>query len=329
MRPALAWPGLLLLAALPFLGLGDYPLHILIMILIWAFAYTAWSMMGRFYLISLGHGGFMGVGAYGVMMLWNHFGVTPWIGAPLAVGLAVLLAAVVGYPSFRFRITGHYFALVTLAFAEIVRLVIVALRDYTGGSLGVTPTTALAEGASRSLYALQFADKETWYYVLLACWLGGLWVWRRIDRSMLRYALEAAGQDEEAAASVGIDVTRSKLAVAVISAAMTALAGVLYAQYQMYINPETVSGIAISLQIVFAAIAGGMFVQLGPTVGALVTILLTESLRILVGHDIHGLDGTIYGLMLILFIVFMPNGILGKLLEIVRRRRAPAPRPAG
>jgi branched-chain amino acid transport system permease protein len=99
----------------------------------------------------------------------------------------------------------------------------------------------------------------------------------------------------------------------------------------MYINPETVSGIGISLQIVFAVIAGGMFVQLGPTVGAIVTLLLGESLRVLVGHEVHGLDQTIYGLMLVLFIIYMPKGILGKVLELWERRRPGAPprlRPA-
>jgi len=100
---------------------------------------------------------------------------------------------------------------------------------------------------------------------------------------------------------------------------MTAMGGALYGQYQMYINPETVSGIAISLQIVFAVIAGGMFVQIGPTVGALITLLLAESLRVAVGHEVHGLDGTIYGLMLVLFIIYMPKGILGKLIELWQR----------
>lgn len=325
MNRTAALPGLLLLAAVPWLAPNDYILHIGIMMLIWAFTYTAWSLMGRFFLVSLGHGGFMGVGAYGTVMLWNHFGITPWLGIPLSLLLAALLAVIVGLPCFRFRITGHYFALVTLAFAEIVRLVIVALRDYTGGSLGVTPETALAEGAGWSLWALQFAHKEVWFYLALAVWLAGLVIWRAIDRSMLRYALEAAGQDEDAAASIGVDVTKSKLTVTLVSAVMTAFAGALYAQYQLYINPETVSGITISLQIVFAVIAGGMFVQLGPTVGAVVTLLLAESLRILVGHDVHGLDGTIYGLMLVLFIIFMPNGILGKVLELARHRRTRSP----
>jgi branched-chain amino acid transport system permease protein len=148
-----------------------------------------------------------------------------------------------------------------------------------------------------------------------------LWIWKLVDRSMARYALEAISEEEDASASLGMNVTRTKLTITVVSAMMTALGGVLYAQYQLYINPETMSGIAISLQIVFAVIAGGMYVQLGPTVGAVFTLMLAESLRILVGHDVHGLDGTIYGLLLVLFIIFMPKGILGALLEWREKHR--------
>jgi branched-chain amino acid transport system permease protein len=327
---ALAALGIVVLGAIPLAGLSDYHLHVLILILLFAFIYTAWSIMGRFGLVSLGHGAFLGIGAYTVTMLWNHFGVTPWLGIPAGLALAALTALVIGYPCFRLRITGHYFALVTLALSEVVRLLIVALRDYTGGSLGVTPRTALAD-SSYSLTALQFADKEVWFYIVLAFWLGGLAIWRLVDRSMARFAMEAISQEEDAAASVGIDVTRTKLGVTLISAAMTALGGALYGQYQVYINPETVSGIAISLQIVFAVIAGGMFVQLGPTVGAVFTLLLAETLRVTVGHEVHGLDGTIYGLMLVLFIIYMPKGILGKILEFAARRGGAPPgrlRPA-
>ena len=315
---ALAIAGLAALCLVPLFGLSPYHLHILILILLWSFIYTAWSIMGRFGLVSLGHGAFLGIGAYGVTMLWNHYGITPWLGIPAALALAAAVALVIGYPCFRFRITGHYFALVTLALSEVVRLLIVALRDWTGGSLGVTPRTALAD-SSFSILALQFADKRVWFYVMLAFWLAGLLVWHLVDRSMARFAMLAISQEEDAAASVGINVTRTKLGITLISAAMTALGGALYGQYQVYINPETVSGIGISLQIVFAVIAGGMFVQLGPTVGAVITLLLAESLRVLVGHEVHGLDGTIYGLMLVLFIIYMPTGILGKILELWRR----------
>ena len=320
----LAALGLVLLAAVPLLGLSDYHLHVLITILLWSFIYTAWSIMGRFGLVSLGHGAFLGIGAYGVTMLWNHYGLSPWLGIPISLALAGVVAVVIGYPCFRFRITGHYFALVTLALSEVVRLLIVALRDWTGGSLGVTPRPALGD-SSYSLAALQFADREVFFYIMLAFWLVGLWIWRLVDRSMARSAMLAISQEEDAAASVGINVTRTKLGITLISAAMTAMGGALYGQYQMYINPETVSGIAISLQIVFAVIAGGMFVQLGPTVGALITLLLAESLRVLVGHEVHGLDGTIYGLMLVLFIIYMPKGILGKILEVWERRRSGTP----
>jgi branched-chain amino acid transport system permease protein len=328
MQRALPVAGVALLCLLPLIGLSDYYLHVVIMILLWGFIYTGWSIMGRFGLVSLGHGAFMGIGAYGVTMLWNHFGVTPWLGIPLSLLLAALVAVVIGYPCFRFKITGHYFALVTLALSEVVRLLIVALREHTGGSLGVAPDSALS-GQSYSLMALQFADKAVFFYIILVCWLIGLWIWRMVDRSMARYAMEAISQEEDAAASIGIDVTRTKLTVTMISAAMTAMGGALYGQYQMYINPETVSGIAISLQIVFAVIAGGMFVQLGPTVGALFTLLLAETLRVTIGHEVYGLDGTIYGLMLILFIIYMPKGILGRLLELGgNRQKVEAKAPA-
>jgi branched-chain amino acid transport system permease protein len=213
MHPLAAAAGLAALAGIPLLGLGDYHLHLLVLMLLWGFVYTAWSMMGRFGLVSLGHGAFLGIGAYGVTLLWNQFGISPWIGAPVAIALAALVSVVVGYPCSRFRITGHYFALVTLALGEIVRLVIVASRDWTGGSLGATPRTALADGVGVSLLALQFAAKEVWYYIMLAAWVGGLLVWRAVDRSMLRYALEAAGQDEDAAASIGVGVTQAKLTI--------------------------------------------------------------------------------------------------------------------
>ena len=107
--------GLLIAVALPFVHRDPYHLHIMVLILIWSFAYTSWSIMGRFGLVSLGHGGFMGVGAYVTALLWNHLGISPWIGIPISMVVAGALALVVAYPCFRFRITGHYFVLVTLA----------------------------------------------------------------------------------------------------------------------------------------------------------------------------------------------------------------------
>ena len=270
--------------------------------------------MGRFGLVSLGHGGFMGVGAYVTALLWNHLGVSPWLGIPVAMAAAAVLAVIVAYPCFRFRITGHYFVLVTLALSGIVLQVITATRDYTGGSLGYTPDRTRGS----HLLALQFDDKMTWYLIALGVWAVGLLIWRWVDRSMDRYALEAISEDEDAAAAAGVNVTWEKLKITVITALMTALAGALYCQYQMFISPDTVSGISVSLQMVFAAIVGGLYVSLGPTVGAVITILLAEILRIGFGTKAVGWDNLVYGVLLVVFIIFLPKGILGSLIERLR-----------
>ena len=309
-------------------GSEKYYLHLAVQILLWSFIYTAWSLMGRFGLTSLGHGAFTGIGAYTTVLLWNLLGLTPWLGIPLGVALATLVGLLVGYPCFRLRIAGHYFALLTLALTEFVRLCIVGLRDYTGGSLGTQPARS---GNGISLYAVQFEpDRVLAYYIAFALWLVGLYVWLRVDRSMDRYALDAASQDEDAAASVGIDVTREKLKITALSAGMSALGGGMFVQYQMYIGPDTIAGLGLSLNIVFAAIAGGIGVLLGPTVGAVFTQALAEGLRVviqgsetlkgLLGSSALSLDQLIYGLLLILFIIYMPKGILGSLLAWWQRR---------
>jgi branched-chain amino acid transport system permease protein len=247
------------------------------------------------------------VGAYATVLLWNHFALTPWLGAPAGVALAVLLALVVGYPCFRFRVVGHYFALVTLAVGEVVRLLIIAERDWTEGSLGLT---IKASGAD-SLRAVQFSDKRVFYYAALVIVLAGLWIWRRVDRSMARAALEAIGEDETAAASVGIHVTRFKLGITIVSAALTAFGGAVYAQYITYVNPDTLSGIGVSLKIVFAVVLGGMYALLGPLVGTAITTALAEGLRIAFGLKFLGMADTIYGFLLVVFIIFLPAGICG------------------
>jgi branched-chain amino acid transport system permease protein len=199
-RKILPWLLLALLAALPYFGFGDYPLHLAIMALLWGYIYTSWSIMGRLGMVSFGHGAFLGIGAYASVLLWNGAGLSPWLGALVAVVISVALALLIGWPCFRFKIVGHYFALVTLALSEVVRLLIVALRDYTGGSLGITPKSALSDGATGSLSALQFGNKLVWFYILLVCWLIALWVWRRVDQSMDRLALEAISEEDRTSA---------------------------------------------------------------------------------------------------------------------------------
>ncbi len=329
-----AWGGLLAIACIPivirfaFPGGEKYYLHVIIQILLWSFIYTSWSLMGRFGLTSLGHGAFTGIGAYTATLLWNFAGLTPWLGIPVGIAFAVVVGVLIGYPCFKLRITGHYFGLMTLALTEFVRLCIVGLRDFTGGSLGTQPKRS---GEGISLYAAQFEpDRVLAFYVAFALWLFGLWVWLRVDRSMDRYALDAASQDEDAAASVGIDVMREKLKITALSAGMCALGGAVFGQYQMYIGPDTIAGLGISLNMVFACIAGGLWVLLGPTVGAVFTQLLSEGLRVVIqssgtlkavfGNAALALDQLIYGLLLILFIIYMPKGILGTALEWRQKR---------
>jgi branched-chain amino acid transport system permease protein len=325
-RPAAALV-LAVLALVPVLPLGaaqEYIWHVIIQIFLWSFVGGAWSLMGRFGLVSLGHGAFLGVGAYTTVLLWNFLAMTPWLGGALAILLTVVVALVVAYPCSRFQVVGHYFALVTLAVSEVVRLLIIAERDWTGGSLGVSLRTA---GTASGLWTLQFADKRVFYYVGLVVWLFGLWVWARVDHSMARSAMEAIGEDETAAASVGIHVARFKMGITALSAALTALGGMLLAQYLAYANPDTLSGIGVSLRIVFAVVLGGMYSLLGPSVGTALTIALSEYLRIYFGIKLIGIAETLYGLALILFIIFLPAGIWGSLAAAWRRRAGPA-RPA-
>jgi branched-chain amino acid transport system permease protein len=280
---------LALLPLAPMAGLREYTLHVLVQIFIWSFIGGAWSLMGRFGLTSLGHGAFLGLGAYTSTLLWNFFGLTPWLGGVVAVVITAGLALVVAYPCSRLAVVGHYFGLVTLAVGEVVRLLIIAERDWTGGSLGLTVKAAGRD----SLLALQFADKRVFYYGALLMWLGGLVVWTRLDRS------------------VGITI---------LSAALTAIGGVAYAQYISYVNPDTLAGIGVSLRIVFAVVLGGMYSLLGPTVGTALTIALAEALRVVFGLKFIGMAETIYGLLLILFIIFLPAGIYGTGRELLRRR---------
>jgi branched-chain amino acid transport system permease protein len=314
--------GIAILFALPAV-MPPYFLHLAIQILIWAFIYTAWALMGRFGFVSFGHGAFLGIGAYVPALLWNYWDVTPWLGIPVSVIASGLLAVVVGYPCFRRRVLGHYFALVTLALSQVVLLSLIAARDVTGGSLGFTP-----KAVGHSWYALQFPEKSYFYVIAALLWLIGLLIWRQIDRGIGRQALEAISEDEDAAASIGIDVMREKLRVTVISAALTALGGAIYGQYLMYLNPDTVSGVAVSLQIVFAAIAGGVYSLFGPSVGSLLTLSLTEGLRVWFGVNFIGAANTIYGILLVLCVIYMPQGLVGWLQQMKRPRRSEIKSPA-
>lgn len=305
---------LILLIILPFVISSSYLTHIVTLILLWSFVATAWAYMARFGMVSLGHGVFLGIGAYLPTLMFNYWGVTPWIGIFVGLAAAIAIAAILGYTCFRFGLLGDYFALVTLAVAEVSALAIMALREITGGSLGYTlrSTGRLAD--------MQFSDKRVFYFMALILLIGAVYIWRRIDKSPVRLALTAIEESEIAAASLGISVIRYKMMITLLSAALTALGGSLYAQYVTYVSPDTIAGVGVSLSVCFKAILGGMFAVLGPFVGSAIIVSLEEYIRISLGTSFLGLSQIIFGIALLLMIIFMPKGIMGSVSMAVAKR---------
>ncbi len=308
---------LAVVAAFPLFFPSPYLIHIGTLIFIWSFVTTAWSYMGRFGLVSLGHGAFLGLGAYTCTLLFNYYGLSPWMGMVLGGLVAALFAILIGYACFRFGVIGDYFALVTLALGEIVALTIIAFRDVTGGSLGFT-----LKSAGNSLLYLQSEKKIHFYYISMGFLILALLLWKWIDRSKMQKALRAIGEDEIAASTLGIGIIHYKMIITMISAFMTAIGGVLYAQYVTYLNPHTLSGVAVSLEIAFKAILGGMFSLWGPTVGTALIVALEEYIRVSYGGTFVGFSQIIYGLALVLLIIFLPKGIYGTAQDVFRRKRA-------
>jgi branched-chain amino acid transport system permease protein len=303
-----------LVIGFPLVGVSPYLLHVATLIFIWAFIATGWSYMGRFGLVSLGHGAFIGIGAYTAGLLFNHFSLSPWAGMIVGGILAGVMALVIGWACFRFGVMGDYFALLTLALGEIVSLVLVAFRDYTGGSLGFT-----LKRVGSSWFYLQFEDKAYFYYIALSFLLAALFLWRCIDRSRMQKALRAIGEDEIAAATLGVRIVKYKLRVTTMSAFVAAIGGVLYAQYVTYLNPHTLAGVGPSLDIAFKAILGGMYSLWGPTVGTTIIVVLEEYIRVNYGAKYVGISQIAYGVALVLLIIFMPKGIFGTMEEKIRR----------
>ncbi len=302
---------LVLLVIFPAASPSPYLVHIMTLIFIWAYISTAWAYMGRFGLVSLGHGAFLGIGAYVTALLFNYFNLSPWIGMLIGASSAAFLAAVLGYACFRFGVIGDYFALVTLAVGELVALSIIALRDITGGSLGFT----IRNLGNAPLY-FQFSNKVYFYYLSFLFLVFALYLWVRIDKSKMQKALRAIGEDEIAASSVGINIIKYKMTITIISAFLTGIGGVLYAQYITYLNPHTLSGVEVSLAIPFKAILGGMFDMWGPTIGTAMIVSLEEYIRVSYGTKFIGISEVAYGIALIVLIIFLPKGLYGTLKEM-------------
>jgi branched-chain amino acid transport system permease protein len=299
--------------------LSNYVMHIVILIMIWGYISTAWAYMGRFGLVSLGHGAFLGLGAYTSALLLNSLHVTPIVGMFIGGLAAVVLALIIGYGCFRFGIIGDYFALVTLALAEIIMLLVIAFRDFTGGSLGMTIDPNI-----KSLFYLTSNNKIFFYYLSLGFLILAIVIWKAMNNTRLYKAMKAIGEDEDAAAAIGINVIKYKLVIISISAFFTALGGTIYGQYITYLNPHNLSGVSVSLNICFYAILGGMFNMMGPIIGAGLIVFMEEIFRGLFGAHFIGGSEILYGIAIITLIIFLPKGLFGTLadqISNIKKRR--------
>lgn len=292
-----------MLVAVPPL-LPKYYLEVLITVLFVAYLGAAWNILGGYAgQFSFGHAAFFGIGAYTSTLLFLRLGLTPWLGM-LAGGVAAVgFGVFAGYLSFRYGLRGPYFSLVTLAFAEMLRVVAVNWK-FVGSSLGLVVPTRSAP------HLFLFAEKLPYYYVILAMGLGALWVTRRVERSKLGYSLAAVRENEDAAEAAGVDALAAKLKAMAISSFMTALGGTFYAQYFAYIDPTITFGPSVSIQGLLQAIVGGAGTALGPFLGAFILTPVSELSRaVLRGRP--GVDVMVYGLILILVISFLPQGLMG------------------
>ncbi len=305
----------------PIVSTSPYLIHVGILILIWSFVVTVWSYMGRFGIVSLCHGAFMGIGAYSSFLLFNFFKWSPWVGMGVGIILSSIVAGIVGYGCFRFGVIGHYFAITTLVIGELIMLLIIAFRGITGGRLGLTLNSIGTAPFLRQSLTLQFGSKLVYYYLALVLLLIGLYIWKRIDQSKIQVALKAIGDDEVAAASIGINIVKYKTSVTILSAALTTIGGVIYGQYISYFDPVSMVGSAASLGICFKAILGGMFTPWGPTVGTLLIVSLEEYIRVRYGTTFIGYSNVGYAVIIIVLIVFLPNGLYGSLNDFFAKRR--------
>jgi branched-chain amino acid transport system permease protein len=299
-------------AILPLLVRDAYMLNVIVLVLLYAGISQAWNILGGYCgQISLGHALYFGIGAYATSVVFVKFGVSPWLGLGAGALLSALVALLLGYPCFRLR--GHYFSIATIVIAEI-GLTLVHNWDYVGAALGIQWPIVPS-----SWWALQFGrDKVPFVHLALGLCVVTWLVTYLIEDSRWGYWWRAVKDGPEAAASLGVDVFRSKMSAAALSAAFTALGGGLYAAFVAYVDPESVMTFRFSLLFALPAVLGGIGTLWGPFVGALVLIPITELTRSYLGGSGSGVDLIIYGLMITAIALLKPEGIL----SLFHRRKA-------
>ena len=316
MRAAVA--GLLVLAVLPWVVADSFVVHTLILTFLFAAMASAWNLIGGYAgQLSFGHVVFFGMGAYTSTVLLSRYGILPWVGGLAGAAVAAAVSVAVGYPTFRLR--RHFFALATLALGEITRITFLNW-EYVGAALGLYLPLQFR---NRVAY-LMWEGKTPYYLVSLALCALTVGVAVTVDRGRMGIYLRAINQDEGAAQALGIDTLRFKQWAMAVSAALTALAGTLYAQYVLYIDPYNVLTARISLLIVVMALIGGRGTVWGPVVGAAFITLLSEYTRSALGHLGQGYDHILFGLLIMLLAVYEPRGVMG----LARRLRMRPLRPA-
>jgi branched-chain amino acid transport system permease protein len=298
----------LLLVLLPAFA-GSYALSVATLILYFAYTGQAWNvMMGFAGQLSLGHSLYVGVGAYAAGALFFHYGIGPWAGLWVAILFCVALGLVIGFLAFRFGISGVYFALLTIAFAEFTRIGFDHI-DWLGGPGGM-----FLKVAQRDIWDLaNFRGPPLMYYytmlfltviAFIGCWM--------LLRSRAGYYWQAIRENEEAAQALGINTFRWKMAAVAISAAMTSISGVFFAFYYNNLFPEQIFHISRSIEIILGPVIGGIGTLFGPILGAAVLTLLSDGITELLtalGWEVPGIKQVFYGIVLLVVVMLLPHGI--------------------
>ena len=304
---ATAWAsiaGLAVALALPFIVSDVSHLNLLILVLMAAQLGVAWNLLGGYAgQVSLGHAAFYGVGAYTSTLLLLNFGINPWLGMLAGGVVAALSSLAFGWSCFRLK--GHYFAMATIAVAEIVQIVFTNW-EYGGAAVGLTvPMTHEGWGW------MVFAEKRPYYWIALGLLVLTLAATAAVERCHIGYYLRAIKDEPDAARSIGIDIARYKQIALSLSAFFTALGGSFYAQKELYIDPGSVLSTALSIKLALVAILGGIGTLFGPVVGAVVLTTIEELTRAGFGGSGRGTDTIIYAALIIAIAVFYPGGLLG------------------